>query len=987
MFTCPWVKGFVKRLGIQGDFGVLFAVIFIVIGVALSIGGYRLLSQRFSADVQAHAEVIERNLRRDILSAIDPVKSFVAVSAHGPLGYARTLEERLRMLPVIQAILQGVPLANGFLIGYDNGDFLVVDRLDTAEDREYFKTPADCALAVRVVYGQPSSQAGEFFYYDKSLRLLAAGPDQLLAGYDPRLREWYKRALLTDEMVETGPFYMRNARRSGIIFSQKCRSGIAVLAMGLRVDHLSAMLTDKLPMPGAHLALIRDDGVTLASAQSQPLDVPGPPDEVPVRNFSSVVNIGIEQYLAGKRGYNIPVNVQGQDWLLFIDEIYSESEAKDGMILAIPRDELMARANSFLKYTFFGVAGCLAFFVPVVWLAGRRVANPLRAMAEQTFRPYETVNGAMRSGLEEIDALARGVDYMQGNQKKILAILRTIGSERDIAKLLDRVLQETVIMSESDGGGIILVDSNGEVTGKDRYYWVHDAEQEVRSSELKPSQFKSIVDRVLASKNAFLDSVPRSDFRAEYEALLPAMSRPEVVRVDIVWMALRDRTDKLLGLMALFRAAVSEKPSFSPDQVAFVETLAAAASLVLETQHLIKGQRDLRDAFIRIIAGAIDAKSPYTGGHCERVPVIFQMLLQEACNAQEGPLADFTLDEDGWEEARLAGWLHDCGKVTTPEYVMDKSTKLETLYDRIHEVRMRFEVLKRDAEIAYWRAVANGGDREAEKEKLAATLGELDDDFRFVASCNSGGERMTEEALARLAGIGLRVWTRTLDKRLGVSRAERERMDKVSVPPAPVVEPLLADNLEHIIPRGPKDRLPADNSWGFKVKEPDILYNRGELYNLSIREGTLTPEERYKINDHITQTIIMLESMPLPKELENMPKIAGAHHETMDGRGYPRRLVREEMSWGARMMAVADIFEALTACDRPYKSCKTLSEALRIMEAMRENQHIDPDVYELFLQADIPRRYAAQYLTPEQNDIDSDATSRCLLCEVSSMTG
>ena len=400
-------------------------------------------------------------------------------------------------------------------------------------------------------------------------------------------------------------------------------------------------------------------------------------------------------------------------------------------------------------------------------------------------------------------------------------------------------------------------------------------------------------------------------------------------------------------------------------------TLVAISNITEATATL---QGSLRHSFIQILAEAIDGKSGHTGGHCARVPVIFQMLLQAACDAHDGPLANFTLDKNGWEAAMLAGWLHDFGKVTTPEYVMDKATKLETLYDRIHEVRMRFEVLKRDAEITYWKAVAEGADAEAKQRELLEAHSQLDDDFAFVASCNLGTEAMDVAAVERLGAIGRRTWTRTLDKRLGVSRGERERMDKANVPPAPVTECLLADNPEHIIPRTSKDMLPPENRWNFKLDVPDALYNRGELHNLSIRAGTLTLEERYKINDHITRTIMMLERLPLSKELSAAREIVAAHHETMDGKGYPRRLVREEMSWPARIMAVADIFEALTAWDRPYKDSKKLSEALKIMDGFKERDHIDPDVYELFLRSGIPQRYAAEYLHPEQNDLGSNAT-------------
>lgn len=256
-------------------------------------------------------------------------------------------------------------------------------------------------------------------------------------------------------------------------------------------------------------------------------------------------------------------------------------------------------------------------------------------------------------------------------------------------------------------------------------------------------------------------------------------------------------------------------------------------------------------------------------------------------------------------------------------------------------------------------------------KELAKEWSLLDEGFAFVAACNAGSEFMDQATLERLVVIG----SRTLGAHPGQAPGgftgwKRTRMDRASVSPPPVLETLLADNPEHIIERGEKDTLNPHNPWGFRLAPFGILYNRGELYNLSIRRGTLTEEERYKINDHITRTIIMLEAMPLPKHLAHVPEIAGAHHETMDGRGYPRGLRREEMSVSARMMAVADIFEALTAWDRPYKSSKTLRESLDIMEGFRQRNHIDPDVYELFLRADIAQRYASpEYLKAEQNDL------------------
>jgi hypothetical protein len=313
-------------------------------------------------------------------------------------------------------------------------------------------------------------------------------------------------------------------------------------------------------------------------------------------------------------------------------------------------------------------------------------------------------------------------------------------------------------------------------------------------------------------------------------------------------------------------------------------------------------------------------------------------------------------------------WLHDCGKVTTPEYVVDKATKLETIYNRLHEIRTRFEVVMRDAEIAYLKAVLAGGDEASLRRERDRRLAEIDDDYAFIAECNVGGEFMAPERIERVKRIAATTWLRTLDDRLGLSVAERRRLEGIPPSTLPVEEPLLADRPEHVVERPPGDRVAPDNPHGFQIDVPRHKYNFGEVYNLCIERGTLTAEERYTINDHIVQTIVMLSELPFPKQMRRVPEYAGGHHETMIGTGYPRRLRREDMSLPARAMAIADIFEALTASDRPYKKPKTLSESLRIMAAMRDERHIDPDLFDLFLTSGIYRTYAEAHLRPEQID-------------------
>lgn len=382
-------------------------------------------------------------------------------------------------------------------------------------------------------------------------------------------------------------------------------------------------------------------------------------------------------------------------------------------------------------------------------------------------------------------------------------------------------------------------------------------------------------------------------------------------------LPLRNYDQDVIGVLQLINARDQETDiiiAFEPGVQPLVEALASQAAIALDNQLLIQAQRKLLESFIQMIASAIDAKSPYTGGHCQRVPVLTEMLAEAACKSQKGAFKDFDLSEEEMYELHIAGWMHDCGKVTTPEYVVDKSTKLETIYDRIETVKTRFEVLKRDAEISYLKACARkGADKKGLRAKFKARIAQLDDDCSFIETTNIGGEYMED--------------------------AKKDRVNKI-----------------------------ARYKWREGSSQKREFLDENEVYNLCITQGTLTREERQIINDHIVMTIEMLEQLPFPKHLKRVPEYAGGHHEKMDGTGYPKGLRAEEMSLPARMMAISDIFEALTAGDRPYKKAKTLNDSLRIMSFMVKDQHIDPELFELFLESGVYRDYADKFLLPDQID-------------------
>ncbi|HEX7668901.1 MAG TPA: HD domain-containing phosphohydrolase, partial [Polyangiaceae bacterium] len=346
---------------------------------------------------------------------------------------------------------------------------------------------------------------------------------------------------------------------------------------------------------------------------------------------------------------------------------------------------------------------------------------------------------------------------------------------------------------------------------------------------------------------------------------------------------------------------------------------ASQAGIALDNKLLLDGQRELLESFIKAIASAIDSKSPYTGGHCERVPILTEMLAAAACEATTGALANFQLDDDEWYELRIAAWMHDCGKVTTPVHVMDKATKLETISDRIETVRARFEILKRDVEMGYLRALsAPDADAAALGEERERRTAELDAELAFLEKANIGGEFLEPEKQAMILAIG--------ERRYVQGDAER------------------------------------------------TLLSRDEVRNLTISRGTLTNDERLIINGHMVQTLKMLEALPFPRNLRNVPEYAACHHEKMDGTGYPRGIYAGDMSTPARIMAIADVFEALTAQDRPYKPAKKLSETMRIMGFMKRDNHLDPDLFNLFVTSGVYREYAKKYLPPALvDDVDEPA--------------
>ena len=504
--------------------------------------------------------------------------------------------------------------------------------------------------------------------------------------------------------------------------------------------------------------------------------------------------------------------------------------------------------------------------------------------------------------------------------EQLNAIGASLSAERDIDRLLEAILTAAKTITRADGGTLYRVAEDhtlrfeivrtsslkyylGGTTGNPVPFYPIQLHKDGKPNHSMVAAYAALTGKTVNIADAYAaDGFDFSGTRA-FDSKTGYRSK------SFLTVPMRNHEREIIGVLQLINAQdprTGEIVAFSASDQRLAESLASQAAIALTNRMLINQLEQLFESFINLINTAIDEKSPYTGGHCQRVPQLTMMLAEAVNETREGPLAQFSMNDKDRYELKIAGLLHDCGKVTTPVHVVDKATKLETIYDRIHLIDTRFEVLKRDLELQFVR-------KELTEKQFRDRGRELDDDRRFLHACNIGGERMRDEDVARVRRI-------------------------------------------------------ADYRWRDITGHEAKFLTDDELRNLTIRAGTLTDEERKVINHHIVATIKMLEALPWPRHLTKVPEYAGGHHERMDGKGYPKGLLREQMSVQARCMGIADIFEALTAKDRPYKKGKTLSESLEILGRMRLNNHVDADLFDIFVRRKIYRRYAEMFLDPEQID-------------------
>ncbi len=949
---------------------VLFIVLIVVFGALLGWYNYQKTSQLLLAASDEVFNQISRELSLDYRGTYKPVAQTVNIIASSPVTTAGTLEERLEALPLFRAALLEESQLSGLEVGYANGDFFIVRPLHNVYMRSRFAAPESAAFVVdQVDTGVDGKRYLHRFWYTDDLDMIKASQPEV-TNYDPRGRPWYKNALDASHEVGTDPYLFFFVQQVGFTVSCKSPGNGAVVAGDVTLIQLSKTVSGYQSTERSEIVLLRDDGKVVAYRDTDKLVKQHNGDDIQLADVTDLGSEVLAHAAANLRFEDAVVDFEftGEEWLGAIRELSLPNKSGYFLLMLSPKKELLRQALKIQASAALITLLLTLLAVPVTWWLAKIVAAPLQDLAgeaERISRFDFTSPMKTKSLIKEVDDLGQAMAMMKTTISKFLTLINSLASEQDFDVLLQYITVETMKVSNADAACTYLVD---EVSNALQPAILHDGStdfEELSALPELPLAEEGIVQQALLSGEIKIFNLQQDVSRA----LTLIAEQLDISPATVIILPLQNRQKEGIGVLCLlYNAEQGISSGEDNEQLAFINALSGFAAVTLEGRKMLKMQKELLESFIKLLAGAIDSKSPYTGGHCQRVPVLTKLLAVKACESSTEAFADFSLDAEEWEALHIASWLHDCGKVTTPEYVVDKATKLETLYNRLHEIRMRFEVLKRDAHIHYWEQRAHGGNAADLDTQLAQQWQTLDEEFAFVAECNLGSEYMAQEKCERLEKIGARTWQRTFDDRLGLSWEELQRKERSPRPRLPVVENLLADKDDHLVIRGEKFQINKENDYGFILDVPEYLYNRGELYNLGIARGTLTVEERYQINDHIVQTIVMLKKLPYPKHLAAVPDIAGGHHEKIDGTGYPRRLTGDQLSLPAKMMVIADIFEALTASDRPYKKAKKLSEAVRIMSFMAKDNHIDRDLFHLFLTSEVYLEYACEYLLPEQVD-------------------
>ena len=921
-----------------------------LLAAALTIFSYFYSRTTLTQQVEANARQTTLSLEKQIENVTATAEHSVMLLQLDPLTTLESLDARLDRIPLLASMMKMNHILSAIYVGYEDGDFFLLRALKNQTARSQVAAPDNATYLLQAIDRTESGEIKQtrWQFFDANLTPLALPiqPDDYT--YDPRQRPWFQHAHSQTGLVLTKPYAFYTTNEVGSTFAIYDAKTQATTGVDVSIEDLSTFMRQLSPEAEIQMAIVDEDQHVLGhNKASGSLVAFDSLSQATLKTANQLEHTPFTELLAQPSNTQMLDQFQlgNETWYGIRLPLNSFSNQEWQLLYALPQSFLLQGVHRNLTNQLLLSGGAILILMLFGWLVGRSISRPLHLLSEEVSKLSSfdfSHKISVSSPVREINILSSLTDHMALTIHNFQSISHTLAHDPDLERMLEQVSNHLLAITSSKAGAVYLFDAKAQLMRRATQTNL-DGPQTIMCESSDWLMLRPTLANALNAKQKQLFLTP-----------------------------LMDRDDSILGMLVL---QIQEGTHINLETFQhFMDEVSGAAATAISTRRQFEAQQALLDGIIRLLADAIDAKSAYTSGHCERVPELAEMLADEAIRSHSGDFADFTMSENERREFHIAAWLHDCGKITSPVHVVDKATKLETIYNRIHEVRTRFEVLWRDADIEYLTGVIAGQDEALLAQQKQRRQSQLQADFAFIAEANIGGEFMAQEDIEQIHRIAQQTWTRHFSDRLGLSQDEQQLLpDTEEVLPAQ--EHLLADKAAHIETWG--DRRPMveadnpDNVWGFDMELPDQAFNKGELYNLSVQRGTLTDEERFVIKDHMVQTIKMLSSLPFPDELKNVPNIAGNHHEQLDGTGYPRKLNIQQLSVQDRILAIADVFEALTASDRPYKTGKTISESLTILARMVHNHHLDGALFKLFVESETYLTYANTFLKPEQiDDVD-----------------
>ncbi|WP_428775864.1 HD domain-containing phosphohydrolase [Vibrio sp.] len=938
-----------RRYSLSIHITSLFLVLTTLVGVVLIYVSYQHAQQLLSGSVREISHENSLKLQSAFKQSTGPIFTTLDFMALSPVveSSAPPIEET-RFLASLGLIFQRNIHLTSLYFANELGEFTIIRPLRTNLDRARFEAPDKATMLINVTN---LSGLNEFFFLDGNYEQIGFRHGDA-SQFNPTIRPWFVNADRDGEIRVTEPYFFYFLRTTGISLSRRSISGEQVVGADFTIDSLSRQVNAIALSDSSKLVLFDNKFRALAQHQAG-LDLSREAEDTQKRLEASVFK-PILNRISSQPLFET-VQRDNINWSVTLTPVNLSQHVRLLLAEANPQEDLLANLISLRDKQMTIAIILLLSSIVVVWVVANRLTNPLHKLVQLTehiarfnFRKTRYP----RSMIKEVSDLTQSIELMEHTLHDLLGLLRDTASNTDVEVLAKTITHQSFLVTKAET--VVL------------YMYSEEQQQFEIASTHAIIPFKIDINEFLTD-TAWLSTKLKLGEVIHLNRDDNSLSRHKdyLYNSDIYLFPLLSPAGDLIGVLNLgYERPISGEQQ---DKHALLRELLHFAEIAKDNINQLQQQRELFTAFVRATARAIDTKSFHQTHHCERIPELVNMLA-EAAELDDQYFPRFGLTRDQKQELTLSAWLHDCGKIATPEYILDKATRLETVYDRIHEVRMRFEVMKLQAEVNYWQDLHEGGDKGELEQTLTERLQQLDQDFAFVAQCNNARHPLTDEDIIRLGQISKMEWKRTLDDQLGVSLMELQRAGEPSR--LPCWEPLLADKPVHRFPwPDPREVIQLQNN--YSIQPGDWRFDRGELHNLTVRSGTLTEEERFVINLHAVETEQILSALPYPNSLSHIPNIVAGHHERMDGKGYPVGIKEEQLSIPARILALADVFEALTSGERPYKQGKTLDQAVEVMTEMATSGHIDPKLYIVFLENQLDQQYAERFL-PDSQHIEFD---------------